>query len=164
MLRITGNKDEITIREISVVHWIYSILVGAVLFSVVLLGLSALTQLFGLALSIAALISIAGFLLYFSAVPATTTKINKPGKTISVRKQNFLRYDFKVYSFNDVADLIYVDKTKFLPGETIYQIMLPLNDGVKIELSAQIRMNELEYFETADLMNKYIFDSPKQLP
>ena len=79
MLRITGNKDEITISEISVVHWIYSILVGAVLFFVVLLGLSALTQLFGLALSIAALISIAGFLLYFSDGPATTTKINIPG-------------------------------------------------------------------------------------
>lgn len=164
MLQVTRNKNEITVREILVAHWIYSVLIGAVLFFAVLLGIFALTLLFSLALSIAALISIAGFLLYYWDGPATTTKINKTGKTISIRKQNFLRYNFKVYSFNDIAGQIYVYKSKFFPGGTTYQIMLPLIKGEKIELSVPGRMNELEYFDVADLMNKFIFDSPKRLP
>src|SRR6185369_2777545 len=126
MIQVSRNKDEITVREILIGHWFNSVLVGGVLFFAVLLGLSALTKIFGLALCIAAPISILSFLLYYWDGPATITKINKPGKTISIRKHNFLRYNFKVYSFDDVADQIYVNKTKFFPGETTYQIILPL--------------------------------------
>lgn len=121
MLQIIRNKDEITVREILAAHWIYSVLIGAVLFFVVLLGL------FDFALSIAAFISIAGFPLYYRDAPAATTKINRTDKTIPVRTQNFLRYDFKVYSFNDAADQIYIDKTKLIRGAPLFQIILPLN-------------------------------------
>lgn len=163
MLRITKNKDEIIVREIPVAYWIDSILVGAILFFCSFLVLLSMRQLSNWPLSLAGIISFAVFLLYLSKGPATTTKINKQGKIISVRKQNFIKYNFKVYSFNEVADLIYINKISDFPN-TNYQIILPLNRGVEIKLSTQIRTNELEYFDAVNLMNKYIFDSPKQLP
>lgn len=163
MLQITRNKDEIIVREIPVAYWIDSIILGAILFFSSFLVLLSMRQLSNLPLSLAGIISFAGFLLYLSKGPATTTKINKQDKIVSVRKQNFVKYNFTVYSFNEFADLIYVNKISVFPN-TNYQIILPLNKGVKIELSTQIRTNQREYFNAVNLMNKYIFDSPKQLP
>lgn len=163
MLQITKNNDEIIVREIPVAYWIDSIIFGALLFFSGFLVLLSMRQLAGLPLSLAGIISFAGFLLYLSKGLATTTKINKQDKMVSVRKQNFVKYNFNVYSFNEFADLIYVNKISNFPN-TNYQIILPLNKGGKIKLSTQIRTNQREYFNAVRLMNKYIFDSPKQLP
>ncbi len=163
MLQITRNKDEIVVREIPVAYWIDSVLLGALLFFSSFLVLLSMRQLSNLPLSLAGIVSLAAILLYLSKEPATTTKINKQGRIVSVRKHNFIKYDFNVYSFNELADLIYVDEMSDFPN-TNYQIILPLNKGVKINLSTQIRTNQREYFNAVNLMNKYIFNSSRQIP
>jgi hypothetical protein len=161
MISVTKNKDEIIVREIPVAQWINAVIVGAVLFLVVFFMLSSTTSFFNLAWSLGAFVAVAGFFLYLLDNPSITTKINKQGETVSVRKQSLIKYTFNVYSFKEIADLIYVYELGAMPK--IYQILLPLNNGREIEISTQIKMNAREYFEAADLMNSYIFDTSKQI-
>jgi len=162
MLQITKSKDEIVIRETPVAQWINSVIIAAILFLLVFFVLSFVADFSGLAWSLGIIVSVAGFLLYLLDNPSITIKINKPGKTVSVRKQSLLRYKFDVYSFNEIADLIYVNEIGAMPKT--YQIILPLKKAQKIEISTQIRINEAEYFEAANLMNEYIFNVSKQIP
>jgi len=161
MLQISKSKDEIVIRELPVAQWFNSVIVGAVILLLFFTALSSVPDLTGLAWSLGIIVPVVGVLFYLLSNPSITIKINKPGKTVSVRKQSLLGYKFDVYSFNEIADLIYVDEFGALPKT--YQIILPLKKAQKIELSAQIEMNKTEYFEAADLMNQYIFNTPKQL-
>jgi len=163
MLQITKNEDEIVIREIPVAQWICSVIVAAVLFLLVFIVLSSVTGFSGIAWSLGIIVAVAGFLLYLLDNPTITIKINKPGKTVSVRKQSLLRYKFDVYSFNEITDLIFVDEQKASPYGTSYQIVMSLKKGRKIRLSGSMMMNEAEYFDAADLMNEYIFNKSKQL-
>src|SRR6476620_3095329 len=110
MLQITKNEDEIIIRELPVAQWLNSVIVGGVLFFLVFAALSSVSDLPGLAWSLGIVVPVAGVLLYLLNNPSITIKINKPGKTVSVRKQSLIRYKFDVYSFNEIADLIYVDE------------------------------------------------------
>ena len=163
MISVTKNKDEIIVREIPFAQWINAVIVGAVLFLVVFFMLSSTTGFFNLAWSLGVFVAVAGFFLYLLDNPSITTKINKQGETVSIRKQSLIRYTFNVYSFKEISDLIYVIELQ-AGLEKRYQLLLPLKNGQEIELSTSIGMNKGEYFDTADLMNKYIFNISKQIP
>lgn len=163
MIDITKNKDEIVVREISVRQWLNSFIIAAILFVAAFFGIVTLTDSSTLAWILGTTISVTGLLLYLLDNPSTTIKINKKGETVSVRKQSPLRYTFNIYSFNEIADLIYVNEHKDSGLQTNYQIVMPLKNGQKIELSGSMRMNATEYFDAADSMNFYVFDVSKQI-
>ncbi|HEY0459327.1 MAG TPA: hypothetical protein VGC97_09345 [Pyrinomonadaceae bacterium] len=164
MLRITESKDEIIVREVPIIHWTASVTILVVLSLIGYFSFLYKRDIFDLIWTLGIFFSAGAFLFYIFAVPATTTKINKPGKTVSIRKQSLIKYSFDVYSFSEISDLIYVKETKDSRGNISYQLMLPLKDGQKIEISTSISLKEGKYFDAADLMNKYIFDTSKQIP
>jgi hypothetical protein len=164
MLRVAQNKDEIAIREIPVARWLGFAALALLISIPVLIALSSsgdlsekfwLVGLGGGALSC---------LLLALLNPVTTTKINKPGQTVAVRKQSLLTYSFKVYSFNEIADLIYVEAQDGGRGGKVYQLIMPLKTGEKIELSTTEGSKRSQYFDAAMLLNPYIFDDPKEIP
>ena len=161
MLRVTEKQDEIIIRELPVWKW----------------SIAGIEALFLVFITTAWFISNEGrsfsfwiipFLFFFGTSlysllqmnPATTIRINKPGKTISVRKRSLLKYSFDVYSFGDIAYFIYIDEA---PHDR-FRMVMPLKDGRKIELANFGISKNRKYTETADLMNPYIFDVPKHIP
>ena len=164
MLRAAQNKDEITIREIPVARWFgYSAL--AIFLSIPLFitisrqeNYSELFWLIGLGGG--ALIC----LVLALTNPITTTRINQPGQTVSVRKQSLLTYSFAVYSFNEIAEQIYVEAQEGGRGGTVYQLIMPLKDGRKIELSTVEGSKRSRYYDAASLLNPYIFDDSKLIP
>jgi hypothetical protein len=161
MLQITRESDEIIVHEVPVAQWFYSIVAGLVLGGVFFVGISFLTKIPVLAICVGTLVFAGAALLYHRDNPSTTVKINKQGKIVSVRKKSLVGYKFEIYNFEELADLIYVDEIQVLPKR--YQIILPLKNGKKIELSSQVKINEREYFDAADSLNSYIFGSSKQI-
>jgi hypothetical protein len=163
MLRITGDSEEVIIREMPVLQRVNAVVVAASLFFIALFLIASGADLSILAWSLFLFAPIAGFLFYLLNKPSITIKINRPGRTVSVRKRSLLKYDFKVYSFNEIEDSVYVNKLSS-GFRTHYQIFLPLKNAAPIEISSRIRMHQAEYSEAADLMNKFIFDASKQIP
>jgi len=161
MLQITRDNNEIIVHEIPLAQWFYCILIGLIFGGLFFIGLSLFTKIFLLAFSVGTLIFAAAALLIHWDNPSTTVKINKPGKTVSVRKKSLVGYKFDVYNFDEVADFIYVDEIEALPKR--FRIILPLKNGEKIELSSQTTTNEREYSAAADSLNSYIFGSSKQI-
>ncbi|HEX2641312.1 MAG TPA: hypothetical protein VHL50_12090, partial [Pyrinomonadaceae bacterium] len=84
-----------------------------------------------------------------------------PGQTVSVRKRSLIKYSFNVYSFNEIADLIYVETRVRGRGGKVYQLIMPLKSGEKIELSADDGSKKGQYYDAAVLLNAYIFDTSK---
>ena len=105
-----------------------------------------------------------GSLLFLITNIATTVKIDKYGEILSIRKQSVIKYSFKVYSFSEVAKPISVDETKDFHGNKTYQITISLKDGQKMALSTSIGINEGQLYDATELMNSYIFETPKQIP
>jgi len=165
VLKIEANKDEIIIRETPIIGWISGFLIAIILFFIAYYGLSATADFHKLSLSIAIIISVA-FLTFFLFInPAVTTKINKPGQTVSIRRQSHIKYTFDIYSFNEIAGEIYINTS--LPGNnevTQYQIIMPIKNGEKIEIFSSGKYEDIQYMDAADLINKYIFDTSKQIP
>jgi hypothetical protein len=167
MLRVRQNEEEIIIRTVPVKEWIIGSILGFILVSVISLWLYYGAVSSGSVWLVFFSVFLGGYLIIFLINKATTIKINKPGKTISIRKQNFIKYSFEIYSFDEIADFIYIDSK--LGGrkgnETVsYQTFLPLKDGNRLELSISSGFNDNEYFEIVDKMNSYIFDTSKQIP
>ena len=94
--------------------------------------------------------------------PATTTRIDRKGKTISVRKQSLLKYSFDVYSFRELSDLIFVSEFYSL-GNKSFQLILLLSGDRKIELSISANIYKEPLENLANEMNIYIADSSNQL-
>ena len=164
MLRVAQNKDEIIIRELPVANWIGFSGFTIFLFVLFLISLSLnkdiSDQLWLTFIGVGALI----FLSFSLLNQIMTIKINKPGQTVSVRKQSLLTYSFKVYSFNEIDNPIYVEAKAGGRGGKIYQLIMPLKTGEKIELSTSEGSKKSQYFDAAHLMNPYIFDdSSKQI-
>lgn len=164
MLQIVENTDEMIMREVPYAHWLGSFFISATSLFFLYYSLSTATDSFNLAWIIA--ISVSGVIFFFSLItnPAITIKINKQKRTISIRKQSLLKYSFNIYDFDEVADLIYIDEKNEARDNKSHRIILPLNDGSKIELSAPIGAKQSQYFNAAQLMNSYIFDSPNKIP
>ena len=167
MLRITENKDEIIVREIPFFDWVRAAVAGLIFFFIVCAALASKENLSDLLWVLILLTPIGAFLLFLLTTPTFSVKINKPGKTVSVRRQNLFKYSFEVYSFSEIADLIYID-TKLLGEQgretAFYQLMLPLKTGKNIEISSSGGSKDNEYQNAVDLMNPYIFDTSKQIP
>lgn len=161
MLQITRESDEIIVHEIPVEQWFYAVIVGIIFGAMCFAGLFYLTKIIVLALPVGALVFATAALLYQYDNPSTTVKVNKQGRTISIRKKSLVGYQFKIYNFEDVADLIYVDEIGTWENE--HRIILPLKNGEKIELSSQSRISKHEYSDAADSLNSYIFESSKPL-
>ncbi len=167
MLRLTENKDEIIVHEIPLFEWIRAGITGSVFIFIVCAALVSKAHLSDLMWIIWVLAPLGAFLLLSLTTPATTVKINKPGKTVSIRRQSLFKYSFDVYSFNEIADFIYID-TKLSGPEgresMTYQLILPLKSGENIELSTPAGSKDNEYLNAIDLMNPYIFDTSNQIP
>ena len=158
MLRIENRKDEIIVRELPFVEWITFFVFAVILALMAYASYKNSSQWFWI-LGIAGLVNF-----YFLLTkPLTTTKINKPGKTVSVRKQSLIKYTFNVYSFSEIDDLIYVGDRKSGRSGKSYQLIMPLKNGQKIELSLTDGSQKNDYFKVADLMNSYIFDTSGKL-
>ena len=168
MLRIKENKDEIIVRAIPIRGWITAGVVALILIFIITAWLISRTGVSGAMWIIPYLVFLGGVLFFIlQTSPATTIKINKPGETVSIRKQSFSNYSFDVYSFNEIADFIYIDaKLVGRPGHetTSYEIIMPLKSNTNIELPAYSGLKDNEYFDIIDLMNSYIFDTSKQIP
>lgn len=167
MLRVRQNKEEITICTVPVKEWIISSILGFILISVISLWLYYGAISSGLVWLGFFSVFLGGYLIIFLINEATTIKINKHSKTISIRKQNFIKYSFEIYSFDEIADFIYIDsKSGGRKGnETVsFQTFLPLKDGNRLKLSISSGLNDNEYFEIVDKMNSYIFDTSEQIP
>ncbi|HQU83364.1 MAG TPA: hypothetical protein PKY59_09580 [Pyrinomonadaceae bacterium] len=163
-MKVTESTDEIILQETPYLQWIISLVIAAFSFLFVYRSLSEMTDYFNLAWTLA--IAVSGSIFFISLLfnPAITTKINKQKKLISIRKQSLVKYSFKVYNFDEVADLIYVHDESDTRGNKSYQMMLPLKDGSKIEISSVISSKESQYYNTAQKINSYVFDSPDQTP
>jgi hypothetical protein len=164
MLRVRQNKEEIIIRELPIIRWISFLGLAVVLFLPVFVFFPSHKDSFDLFWSIGMSIGVIVCLIFALTNPITTTKINKPGQTVSVRKQSLIKYKFDVYSFNEIADLIYVNVKEGGRGGTTYQLLMPLENGKKIEISTTDGSKSSQYFDAAYLMNPYIFDTSKQIP
>lgn len=164
MLQIAENTDEMIMREIPYAQWVGSFFISLFSFIFVYHSLSTIGDSFNPAWVLA--ITVSGVIFFFSLLtsPALTIKINKQKRTISVRKQSLLKYSFDIYDFDDVADLIYIDEKNEARENKSNKIILPLKDGSKIELSTPIGAKQSQYFNAAQLMNSYIFDSPNKIP
>src|SRR5215211_6781337 len=153
MLRVAQNKDEIIIRELPIARWSSFSALAIFLslpFSIAFSSSRDFSEQFWLIG-----IGVGGVVCLFLALmsPITTTKINKPGQTVSVRKQSLITYSLNVYSFNEIDDLIYVDEKQGGRGGTTYQLIMPLKSGKKIELSTTDGSKKGQYFDAASLMN-----------
>jgi hypothetical protein len=160
MLRATENKGELIIREVPVNQWAFFFALAVVLFLIYFLFSDSYAWykvLFIAALAIS-------FVFLFLSEPVTTIKIDRGAKFVSVRKRSLLNYSFKVYSFNEIEDSIYVEAKEGDRFGTIYQILMPLKNGEKIELSTSTSLNKDDYFKVVGLINPYIFDTSKQVP
>jgi hypothetical protein len=93
----------------------------------------------------------------------TTIKINRPGKTVSVRKQSLINYDFHVYSFDELANYIYIEAAGNTNDET-YQLIMPLKNHDKIALSIENGSKNKDYVDAVETMNKHIFGSTGRIP
>lgn len=161
MIRVTQNKDEIIVHEIPFVQWLSSVGVGFMFGGIFFTGIFLLTKIFAFAFGVGALVFAVAALLYHWDNPSTTVKVSNPSKIVSVRKKSLVGYKFDIYNFNEIAGLIYVEEIEALPKE--YRIVLPLQKNKKLIISSQVRINEGEYFETADLLNSYIFGASTQI-
>jgi hypothetical protein len=163
MLRTTRNIDEIITREIPLASAIGSSAL-AIFLSFIVFYISTVNR----NLELLWIISMGGFALIclFVALtsPITTTKINKPGQTVSVRKRSLIKYSFNVYSFNEIDDLIYVETRVRGRSGKVYQLIMPLRSGEKIELSTEDGSKKSQCDDAASLLNTYIFDTSKQIP
>jgi len=165
MVRITDNADEITVQSIPVKDWIIAGSFTFVFVSVISLWLlygansSGLVWLFYLA------VILAGFVFVFMN-EATTIRINKTGKTVSVRKHTFYKYSFEVFSFDEIEPIFIESTLSGRQGDEKagYQTILPLKNGDHIKLSIRDGLKDYEYFDLIDKMNSYISDTSKQIP
>lgn len=164
MRKIIENEDEIILQETPYKQWIISLIIAGFSFLFVYRSFTETADYFNLAFVLA--IAVSGTIFFLSLLfnSAITTKINKQKRLISVRKQSLLKYSFKVYDFDEVADLIYVQDEADKRGNKSYQMILPLKDGSKIEISSVISTKESQYYNTAQKINSYVFDSPNQIP
>jgi hypothetical protein len=164
MLRITGNNEQLMIRELPIVQWGFAFFVSIAL----ILGIYFMFSLEDLSFSWIApslTMSIAAGILLFNLFtnPSTTIRINRPGKTISIRKQSLINYTFNVYSFDEIAGLISVDEIASAEWQKSYQLNLRLKSGGNVKLSTSSDYQKGQFFEAADFMNSYIFDTSKQI-
>jgi hypothetical protein len=174
MLRLEEKQDEIIIRDVPVGRWIWSLAATVLIALFLYISFLRVDLRWQRALFIAAL----GLLAFYICLitPVTTTKINRETKLVSVRKQSLLGYSFKLYSFDEIAEIyVAVDDVK---GFITHQIMMPLKNKEKIELSIAKPYLELStaptptakdpkgnsYFSMAKLLNQYVLDSSKQIP
>jgi hypothetical protein len=165
VLKIEESKDEIIIRETPALEWIGGFVTAVILFWIVYSAVSASIDYHGFALGLAILISVAFLTFSLLMNPAVITKINKPGQTVSIRKQSPLKYSFDIYSFSEIAGEVYINTNQ--PGNnqvTLFQIIMPMENGRKIELLSSSKYKDNQYIEAADLINRYIFDTSKQIP
>ena len=163
MLRVAQDKEEIIIRELPIGSWIgaaaiivvLSVLVGYLYFSE-----ATVSQIWLVVFCGGAFISIFQALLS----PLTTIRINKPGQTVAVRKQSLFTYSFKVYSFSEIADVISVETVDGGRGTKLYQLVMPLKNGERIELSTPDGSKRSQYYDAVSLISPYMFESPPQIP
>ena len=164
MLRIRQSEDEIIIREIPFLKWINALITAIVVFFIALIAVSSVKGIASIFWLLCLIAPLVGFLLYLFTYQTVTTKINLRGQTVSVRKKSLIKYEFSVYSFSEIAGLIYVELKNESSGRNIHQLIMPLKDGEKIELSTADGSKKSQYFDAAHLMNPYIFDTSKQIP
>ena len=172
MFRITENEDEIIVRDVPVGRGILLLIATGLIALFLFLLFDELEwhhSLFTGALGLLAFY-------FFLITPVTTTKINRQTKLVSVRKQSLLGYSFNVYSFDEIAGSIYVEVEDERSLIT-HQIVLPLKNGDKVELSiAKLYLGLSSaptptvddpkgnlYFSTAQALNPYISDVSKQI-
>ena len=91
MLRVNENKDEIIFRAVPIKEWIIAGILAFILISGVSLWLYYGAISSGLVWLVYFSVFLGGALLFFLINEAITIKINKPGKTISIRKQSFIK-------------------------------------------------------------------------
>ena len=166
MLRITGNKDEIIVREINADELIGASFVLLLLSFIVYSALSAGKSFSN---SFWFFFIVSPFFIFFLYKTLTltivTTKINRVNKIISVRKQTLFKYKFDVYTFNEIEVPIYLNFAEGkIIGNTRFQQTIPLKDGRQISISSSGGSKEIQYFETVDLINEFIFDSHELTP
>lgn len=158
MIRTTRNIDEVSIREIPIASLIGSSAI-AIFLSFIVFNIPDTYR----NLELLGIITMGGFALIclFVAVTSsiTTTKINKPGQTVSVRKQSLIKNSFTVYSFKEIEDLIYVKIRRRGRSGNVYQLIMPLRSGEKIELSTEDGSPKSQCYDAASLVNTFIFDT-----
>lgn len=159
MLRVTENNDEIIIREMPVAKWSSSLLAAIFLF-IAVFGMSSGTFSSNMTWILATSAFIGAICWFQTFNTLTTIKINTPGKIVSVRKQSLLKYSFNVYSFDEIADFVYLETSDV----TAYQLVMPTKDGLKIKLSSAGGSNDGEYFKAVDSINKHIFGATPRIP
>ena len=167
MFQIKEYKGVVIVREIPIIQRSISFGLFIILSFFIYIGFtsSANENLFNNIFCIIAMFAGAlGSLLFLINNVATTVKIDKYGKILSIRQQSVIKYSFKVYSFSEVAEPIFVDEMIDFRGNKTYQITISLTDGQKMTLSTSIGINEGQLFSATELMNSYIFEKPKQIP
>jgi len=157
MLRITENKDEIIVRDIPVVRWSASFIALFALFLMVFLG-SSFDSFYEIARGLLWTLSFTMYIFSMFSNPATTTKIDKKNRLVSVRKRSLFTYSFDVYTFDELRDLIFVDTAGFNNFRKL-RLMLPLKSEQNIELSASVRFYKKPLRNVAKLLNGYLTDS-----
>lgn len=160
MLRITENNEVLTFREISDIR-----LDGIFGYSIVIFFLIFYLLSTSITFTIVGVIICSTILLIGAFIQSsTTTYINKRDRYISIKKRSILNNTTEIFSFDEITDLIYIDESKDLHGNTNYKMILPFKSGQKVEFFSSVSLKTGQYFKTADLINNYIFDSPDQIP
>lgn len=166
MIKIKENPEEVTIEEIPFSQWIGFFFLFLFFLFYLIFGFTTfvgidITLNMKLFLSFWSL-ALSGVLV-FVFCPSIKIKINKQKKSIIIYKKSLIKNDSSIYFFNQIGELIFVNAKQGSRGGMSYQLILPLKNGEKIEISSSIGSKESQYYKTADLINEYIFDDPNQV-
>lgn len=151
MLEIRESRSEVVVREKPFLKWMaaFSLTYGASFIVYFVFSPPALWTL---------VIAVAVFLGYLIAFPSFTVKIDRQSRIVSVRRQSLIKYDFKVFGFDEIDGPLFVSE-----GTGKHQLIMNLKDGRQIALSAAGSKGG-EYHNAVQIMNDLIYDAPNQIP
>lgn len=163
MFRIEENGEELFIKEFPVWNWLIYFVIFSILVNFFYLFVSEFIDINISSIIEVFFITVFTCLLVYIYFPITKIHINKQKQTLAVSKENLLKNEYKIYSFKEIEDVIFVEEIK-LGFKTGFQLVLPLKNGEKLKLSSQNGIRDNDYVETAKLLNKFIFNQQKQIP
>ena len=156
MIKVTEFNDEIVIRDIPLMQWVWAA------FFAVFAGWFANAWLSFKDYSdftidtVDVLIPVVSAVYAFFTTTITTTTIDRAKQTISVKKRGILKNSWDGYLFSEVEDgLIKVNIERYRRG-TPYSIRLPLKGGRAVDLAAPRSLRKHQYSDIVEQANKYL--------
>lgn len=162
MLQFSKKDDEIILRDIPVGEFVPIGLIIAFTIFLFLFGRDNSSLILPLFIGDLALLIIGIYKTSF--IEIKTVKINERKRIVSVNNRSLVKNISYVYRFGEIDESICVETLLDAGGKLGHKLILPLENGERIELTRSASSNKDKYIEAAKIMNQIISGDSKKLP